>query len=222
MIKSINLYEMMKNLPNEVLRSGGKDGQMLMREALPMLYINRYKTHDLQLKALSDRILKYLKDSITEAHEEHNEKGSLANIEVENSEEILAKIGQLFDSNSYDDRISAALAMEDLSSKLQSFELAASPHVSANIEKMLALVRGKYFNKKEQFLASFSRVLQLMEQEAPWVRSQEFRLTFVDLCSKQVDKFAKSNPGYKNCVVQALNEMVKANKAKLSDLTEGF
>ena len=45
-IKSINLYEIMKSLPNELLKTGGKDSQMLMRDALPMFYINRYKTSD--------------------------------------------------------------------------------------------------------------------------------------------------------------------------------
>ena len=63
-----------------------------MKDALPMLYINRYKPHDQQLKQMSERILRYLKDAITEANEEHHEKGYQANIELHNSELIFEKI----------------------------------------------------------------------------------------------------------------------------------
>jgi len=45
-IKIINLYEIMKNIPDEMLRKGGPDGQLLVKGAVPMLYINRYKTQD--------------------------------------------------------------------------------------------------------------------------------------------------------------------------------
>jgi len=129
-IKTINLYEVMKCLPNELLKTGGIDGKMLMGDALPMFYINRYKTSDQQLKALSERVMRYLKDALTEA------EGISPNIELENSEEIFKKIYSLLDSNNYDDRISAGLAMEDLSMKMQSYDLGSSPQVLLNIEKM--------------------------------------------------------------------------------------
>jgi hypothetical protein len=63
---------------------------------------------------LSDRVLKYLKEAITEASDD----GSSSNIELQNCEAILAKIHALFDSNAFDDRISAGLAMEDLCGKM--------------------------------------------------------------------------------------------------------
>lgn len=67
----------------------------------------------------------------------------------------------LLDSSSYEDRISAGLAMEDLCQKMQSYELAQSVKVRENIEKMVALISGKYFNKKEMLIDSFTRVLSL-------------------------------------------------------------
>jgi hypothetical protein len=45
-IKTINLYEIMKNLSSEMLRSGGPNNKLLIGDAVPMLYINRYKTEN--------------------------------------------------------------------------------------------------------------------------------------------------------------------------------
>jgi hypothetical protein len=45
-IKSINLYEIIKNLPENIIRTGGKDESLLVANAIPMFYINQYKTKD--------------------------------------------------------------------------------------------------------------------------------------------------------------------------------
>jgi hypothetical protein len=47
----------------------------------------------------------------------------VSTIEIQNSEQIFKKIYELFDSNNYDERIAAGLAMEDLSEKVQTEEL---------------------------------------------------------------------------------------------------
>jgi hypothetical protein len=60
----------MKNLPSEMIRAGGPNGQLLVMEALPMLYINRYKTNNLRLKTFTQRVWRYLKDAHTEALDE--------------------------------------------------------------------------------------------------------------------------------------------------------
>ena len=69
-IKSINLFEIMKSLPSEIIRTGGLNGQLLFKDAVPMLYINRYKTNDQRLRAFSERVWRYLKDALTEAVDE--------------------------------------------------------------------------------------------------------------------------------------------------------
>lgn len=81
-IKSINLYEVMKSLPNQMIRTGGENGDMLMKGAVPMLFINRYKTQDPNLKAMSDRIFKYLKEALVEDLE------GASSVEMQMSEDI--------------------------------------------------------------------------------------------------------------------------------------
>ena len=74
------------------------------------------------MKTLSQRVWRYLKEAMTEAVDEDadNQKIDPANLnlEINNSQGIFACILQLFDSNSYDERISAGLAMEDLCMKM--------------------------------------------------------------------------------------------------------
>ena len=219
-IKTVNLYEIMKNLPNEMIRSGGPEGKMLVRDGVPMLYINRYKNGDAQLKSVSTRVMKYLKDAIIEAHEKEasEDKHNLANIELENSEAILGRIFELLDSNSFDDRISAGLALEDLSQKMQSFDLARSATMTQILGRLFDLIKGKYFNKKELLLDSFAKVMELMEEESPWTKDPEFRAGFLDVCQKQIEKFSKSNASYKNKLIHLLNSMVAANKMNLPGL----
>ena len=69
-IKTINLYEIMKNVGDEMLRTGGPDGNLLIKGAVPMLYINRYKTNNQRLRSLSQRVWRYLKDALAEAIDE--------------------------------------------------------------------------------------------------------------------------------------------------------
>lgn len=115
----------------------------------------------------------------------------------------------LLDSSSYEDRISAGLAMEDLCQKMQSYELAQSVKVRENIEKMVALISGKYFNKKEMLIDSFTRVLSL---HSLWSKDLEFRDKIISICHKQIEKFALSNPGYKNKMMECLNSCLQAQQ----------
>ena len=60
----------MKNVGDEMLRTGGPGGTLLIKGAVPMLYINRYKTNNQRLRALSQRVWRYLKDALAEAVDE--------------------------------------------------------------------------------------------------------------------------------------------------------
>ena len=90
------------------------------------------------------------------------------NIEIQNSDQIFKKIYEMFDSNNYDERIAAGLAMEDLCLKVQTDELGQSQIVRENIQRMYDLISGKYFNNKELLVDSFVKVMALMEQASPW------------------------------------------------------
>ena len=64
----------MKNLPAEMIREGGKDGTLLIKDAVPMFFINKYKTNNQRLKVFSERVWRYLKDTLTEAVDEEGDK----------------------------------------------------------------------------------------------------------------------------------------------------
>ena len=49
-IKSILLYEILKNLPAECIKSGGVNDSLLIKGSVPMFYINKYKTNNMRLK----------------------------------------------------------------------------------------------------------------------------------------------------------------------------
>jgi len=161
-----------------MVKEGGKDGQLIIRDAIPMLYINRYKTEDQDLRQLSDRVMKYIIEAVSDI----SEGAKTGTVELQNSEEIFIKIGQLIDSNNYEERISAGLAMEDLCIKMQSYELGNSQAVKDNVAKMMQLVSSKYFNKKEMLLGSFGKVLSLMEGQSPWIIDQGFRTQLLQVC----------------------------------------
>jgi hypothetical protein len=148
-----------------------------------MLHINRYKTNDQQLRAMSERFMKYLIEELTVANDD-DEVSKPANLELQNSENIFQRIYTLFDSNNYDERISAGLAMEDLSIKMQSYELGQSAQVKLNVQKMFELISSKYFNNKEVLIDSFSKVMSLMEHESPWIKDKEFLVKFITVTLK--------------------------------------
>lgn len=85
----------------------------------------------------------------------------------------------MFDSNNYDERIAAGLAMEDLCHKVQTDELGQSAIVRENIQRMYDLISGKYFNNKELLVESFIKVMGLMEQASPWRKDLDFLIQFV-------------------------------------------
>lgn len=210
-IKSVNLYEVMKSLPIDALREGGPEGTMLMRQAIPMFFTNRFNSQDQQLKALSDRALKFLKNAAIEA----TDKEDVA-IELECTDPIFDRIHTMFDSNNYDQRIAAGFAIEELCQKMQAYDLGASNAVQANVKAMLSLISGKYFNNKELLVDSFVNVSKLMEGQSPLIGNQEF----VDICLKQIAKFKLSNQKYKNKMVEGLIHCLNVNKGKPLEIKE--
>jgi hypothetical protein len=101
-IIQIMLYEISKNLPEEMLRE--KHGA-IFKDSIALIYINRFNVADTKLKTLSRKIYTHLSDIIPEMIEhQYND--------------IFKIVLELLDSNSYDDRISAANALQELSIKL--------------------------------------------------------------------------------------------------------
>jgi len=65
------------------------------------------------------------------------------------------------DSSSYDDRVAAAQAMQELTFKLTEEDLrGASSVVTEVVEKLHELVAGKYFNNKETVVEGFMALIK--------------------------------------------------------------
>ena len=144
-----------------------------------MYFINKYQTNNQRLKVFSERVWKYLKDTLTEAVDDEGDKihdNFVSRIEIQNSDAIFKKILVLLDSNNYDERISAGLALEDLSKKMDAQELGQSEIVGQVIQKLLDLINGKYFNNKDLLVDSFCSLMSLMESSSPWSRDKEFKI----------------------------------------------
>lgn len=75
-IKTLNLYEIMKNLPESVIREGGPDKQPLFKEIVPMLHRNRMQGQDKNLRSISERTMKYLASAMNESFEANEEEGA--------------------------------------------------------------------------------------------------------------------------------------------------
>ena len=110
--------------------------QNLLKQAYPIIYVNRFQMNDHRLKTLCRRAHTFLTEQITDL--------------VENSqEEIFKIIKEWLDSSSYDDRVAASQAMQEICEKLTEDDLRGSTVIKEVIEKMHALIQGKYFNNKE-------------------------------------------------------------------------
>jgi hypothetical protein len=60
-----------------------------------MFYINRYKTHNQKLRTFSERVIKFLKEAVSEATDEDGDiipDSNYSNIEISMSEQIFEKI----------------------------------------------------------------------------------------------------------------------------------
>jgi len=121
----------------------------------------------------------------------------------------MARILQLFDSNSYDDRIAAGLAMEDLSTHVQAHDLATSDMAKKILEKLYQLIQGKYFVKKEVLLDSYANIISLMENQSPFIKSWQLTKEFITATYlKQIDKFMNSYLEYKNKLIEFVNKIL--------------
>jgi hypothetical protein len=58
-IVALNIYEISKNLPEDMLKS-----QSIIQPAYPIIYVNRFQANDHRLKALCKKAHTYLTDFI--------------------------------------------------------------------------------------------------------------------------------------------------------------
>mmetsp|Transcript_10422 Transcript_10422/g.10458 ORF Transcript_10422/g.10458 Transcript_10422/m.10458 type:complete len:191 (-) Transcript_10422:710-1282(-) len=142
----VNVYEIFKNLPEEMSKSGG-----LFKEVVPIFYINRHQLNNHKLKTLARRINQHMSDVIPQLIET-------------NQTIIFVRIKDMLESNSYDDRVAAALAMNELSSKLSEEDVQGSEIVLLVVEKIHQLIQGKYFNNKEMVVEGFIAILKILDQ----------------------------------------------------------
>lgn len=57
----LNIYEISKNLPEEMLK---QDNGLLIKDAIPLIFLNRYKANDPKLKGLCRKAHAYLTEHI--------------------------------------------------------------------------------------------------------------------------------------------------------------
>lgn len=92
------IYEIAKGLPDEMIK---ENNGAIFKDAVPIIYINRFKQNEPKLKALCRKAYQYLSEMVP-------------HIVESNQEEIFKVIGLWFDSSSYDDRLAASMAVEEL------------------------------------------------------------------------------------------------------------
>ena len=129
------LLEIVKNLSYDYLKAGGANGELIVQNAVPMIYINRYRAvlkddgglqkvheqeagsvNDTRLRDYSLRLWRVLKEAIVDTSDESHAKNF--DLEIKNKGKIIFKIQNLLQSNNYEERISGAMALETLSSSV--------------------------------------------------------------------------------------------------------
>ncbi len=164
----------------------------------------------MKLKALARKVYQYLTDMVP-------------NIIENNQDTIFISIRAQLDSNSYDDRVAASMAMQELCSKLSEEDVAGSSTVTDVVDKLHSLIQGKYFNNKEVVVEGFISLLKMMQSIL--LNNAEFVNNYVQTCLKQIEKFQDQKLGYKNWIIKSLavclekSEMIyENNKEKVFDL----
>lgn len=142
-IVCLNIYEISKNIPEDMLKT-----QLIIHQAYPRIYINRFHATDHRLKTLCRKAHSFLTDLIPTLVE-----SSLSS--------IFKLIKDWLDSSSYDDRVAASQAMTEASQKLSDEDMHGNPTLQEVIAKMQELIAGKYFNNKEQVVEGFMAIVKV-------------------------------------------------------------
>jgi negative regulator of replication initiation len=103
------------------------------------------------------------------------------------------------DSSSYDDRVAAAQAMQELTLRMSEEDM-RSTIVSEVIDKLHQLVAGKYFNNKETVVEGFMALIKV----GNLANASDFANSYVgDTCYKQIEKNLQGGKlGYKNQILK--------------------
>lgn len=89
--------------------------------------------------------------------------------------------------------------MEELCGHLQAEDLAASPATQKILGKLYELILGKYFVKKEVLLESYTKIIELMDNQSPFMKDPELGNWFIKtVYLAQLEKFTYVNLAYKN------------------------
>ncbi len=142
-IVCLNIYEISKNIPEDMLKT-----QLIIHQAYPRIYINRFHATDHRLKILCRKAHSFLTDLIPTLVE-----SSLSS--------IFKLIKDWLDSSSYDDRVAASQAMTEASQKLNDEDIHGNPTLQEVIAKMQELIAAKYFNNKEQVVEGFMAIVKV-------------------------------------------------------------
>eukprot|EP00347_Sterkiella_histriomuscorum_P023653 403333856 len=199
----LNIYEISKNLPEEMLK---QDSGKIFKQAVPMMFINRYKTQDYGIKTLSRKAYSFLQEHISQLTES-------------NQEDIFVMIKEWFNSPQYDDRIAASLAMSDLVSKLSEDDVRNSATVNELMNELQVLIAGKYFNDKETVIDGYMALLKLNQR---YLNNADYMNNYVDICLKQVEKYSESKLVYKNKIINSLSSTLALTQVIKPELKQAI
>lgn len=189
-IVCLNVYEVAKNLPEEMLKGD------ILRKACPLIFISRFSMNDHRLKTLARKAHSFLLEHIPDL--------------IESSQEpILRLILQWLDSSSYDDRVSASQAMQEVCARLQEEDFRDSPAARDVVDKLHGLIQGKYFNSKEKVVEGFSALIataNLARTNGPFINTY-----LGETCFKQVEKHLSSHLAYKNQILTSMKPLLETS-----------
>lgn len=112
----------------------------------------------------------------------------IPNLIENNFHEIFNQILDLLDSSSFDDRVSAAIAMQELCTRLSDEDLRTSNEVGKVVDKIHALISGKYFNNKEALVDGFMALLKVFQS---LLNNVAFVNQFAGTCLSQIEKYSQ-------------------------------
>ena len=172
------LLEIVKNLSYDQLKAGGANGELIVQNAVPMIYINRYRAvlkddgglqkvheqeagsvNDTRLRDYSLRLWRVLKEAIVDTSDQSHAKNF--DLEIKNKGKIIFKIQNLLQSNNYEERISGAMALETLSSSvaIDYEDITDQATLKSVLDTMQNMLAQKYHERKELIVDSFINIL---------------------------------------------------------------
>lgn len=98
--------------------------------------------------------------------------------------------------------------MEELCNKLSEDQLIQSETVKQITSKLYTLIKGKYFNNKEDLVSCFDQVMALLGTSG-MISQFELVQQYIQACTNQVEKSSSFSVEYKTAIIKSLQFCLK-------------